>query len=358
MATNSAAVKDRMLEKLRKEGYFINNVKILRGEEKGDIIVLRRSKISGPQQYLPCPYCLGFVIKHELWRHISRCSFTPAGNMDFEERRKGYSDSVLLVTNNEPMKNQRLQQCLQGMRHDAVLEFLMNDSLILRVGESLLTKLGITQNRYVGQRMREVARVLLGMKMSLTDVLRPENFEDLIDGIKLTANFESNLVKTTVGTPSLALRVGHTLMKAAKILIGDAIISRNKELRNSTEDYVTLHEMQYSAKVSSHALRNMFDRKSEKVPIQPITEDLLKIRDFQEQRITELKETQGGLEPKQYYDLVDHSTTRLLIFNRRRASEAVRITQQQFQCMIENKQVMLGDLNSCLSKTEQHLTDM
>ena len=68
------------MQVLNNKGNFKHNIKVLRGvvgEENEKIIVLRRQgnqeKQTNNRDYLPCPHCLGFCKKTELWRHIKSC---------------------------------------------------------------------------------------------------------------------------------------------------------------------------------------------------------------------------------------------------------------------------------------------
>ena len=58
------------LARLRLKGNFYHNLKVLR--TGGALKVLRRpsdDQLISPQQLVPCKLCLGFVQRHELWRH-------------------------------------------------------------------------------------------------------------------------------------------------------------------------------------------------------------------------------------------------------------------------------------------------
>ena len=64
------------LEILANEGNFKHNVQVLK-EGFGNIVVARRSireaNVYSPREYLPCEYCLKFVVRRHLWSHIHRC---------------------------------------------------------------------------------------------------------------------------------------------------------------------------------------------------------------------------------------------------------------------------------------------
>ena len=67
--------RKRVFAKYRNLGNFNNNVDVLL-EKRGMFYVGRRpsdEKNATPYDYLPCPNCLTFLVKGELWRHKKTC---------------------------------------------------------------------------------------------------------------------------------------------------------------------------------------------------------------------------------------------------------------------------------------------
>lgn len=92
----------KAMEKIRLMGNFGHNLKVLEIGE-GELKVWRRPASEGetnPSDYLPCMYCLGFILKKELWRHLKTCRLY---NGDASpHRRLRYECGLLLAANRFP----------------------------------------------------------------------------------------------------------------------------------------------------------------------------------------------------------------------------------------------------------------
>ena len=65
-----------LLDALRLKGDFFHNLKVL--QFGGELKLLRRPNYGNNwiyRDFTPCPHCLGFVSKYELWRHNINCQF-------------------------------------------------------------------------------------------------------------------------------------------------------------------------------------------------------------------------------------------------------------------------------------------
>ena len=92
-------------------------------------------------------------------------------------------------------------------------------------------------------------------ELTMEDVIKPENFHALVAAVK------------TINSSHGRLKVGYHLHRMAQILRGQAIMKRNKELRESAEDFITLYTDEWSARISSATLRKMYDDKMNKVSL-------------------------------------------------------------------------------------------
>lgn len=54
---------------LRNMGNFKHNTKVIK-ENKGQLIVAKRSKERKPDEYTPCTHCFAMYVESELWRHF------------------------------------------------------------------------------------------------------------------------------------------------------------------------------------------------------------------------------------------------------------------------------------------------
>lgn len=89
MAVNDEKTKQLYFNKLRLKGNHMYNVRALRSGE-GQLLVLRRPKAGeehSTEDYMPCPDCVGYVYKKDLWKHRQTC--TAANHDEAEETVKG-----------------------------------------------------------------------------------------------------------------------------------------------------------------------------------------------------------------------------------------------------------------------------
>ena len=112
-----------------------------------------------------------------------------------------------------------------------ITEVVTTDSLILDYGSSLCEKLGTAKAHDISQRMRHLAhlptelRTLPASRLprcSLEEYLKPERFDHVEAAVKSLCSFEDKSGENRFGTPSLALKLGHSLKKCVYIIWGKA----------------------------------------------------------------------------------------------------------------------------------------
>ncbi|XP_035849822.1 uncharacterized protein LOC116067154 [Sander lucioperca] len=73
-----------LLEHLRCRGNYMHNIEVIR-QGSGEIVPWRQpSEEMDARNYLPCPLCLGFFLRADLWKHQASCrkKLTPAPSRD------------------------------------------------------------------------------------------------------------------------------------------------------------------------------------------------------------------------------------------------------------------------------------
>lgn len=99
---------------IRNRGNFENNIKAL--TTGGSLIVDRRPSLEKPvDDFLPCPYCLVFIVKDDIWRHSKNSPFVDverdqryvkkAATLLLEGSVSKSDDEMLAITNG--MKNMK-----------------------------------------------------------------------------------------------------------------------------------------------------------------------------------------------------------------------------------------------------------
>lgn len=90
--------RKKHFKKLRHLGNYYHNLTVLE-TRKGELIVFRRPSANekcDPSDFLPCSYCLGFLKRQELWKHVKSCKFK-AKNIDAPKFQKVQETSKLLL---------------------------------------------------------------------------------------------------------------------------------------------------------------------------------------------------------------------------------------------------------------------
>ena len=282
------------IEKLKYMGNYRHNIAVL-SSGKGELIIARRSsKVDAvdPTDYLPCVHCLAFCKSDELWRHCKTCHLRKQVN---DEKATGVlaKARVLLEGGLQEEGNvtdkgmQDLHKhVLLAMRKDAAYKSLKEDTLILQFGNVLLRKLGTRRKNDVAQRMRQLSRLKLelsddGAGIQLIDYLTGGRFDDILSGIESLAGLQENAEGIRVfEIPSLALRLGHNLLKCAELKRGMGIRQQNGPLKEEAESFIHLHSSEWTNKVSSIALATLKTNNFNKPEMLPLTADLVLLKKF------------------------------------------------------------------------------
>lgn len=101
-----------------------------------------------------------------------------------------------------------------------------------------------TKYEYIRQKLREVGRLLLVLQrefsiQTLEDAIRPANFKVLIQAVKKVSGFNDE--KHSYQTPSLALKLGHSLQKICDIIHCQALMAEDPERIRSTQIFQKLY---------------------------------------------------------------------------------------------------------------------
>ena len=128
--------------------------------------------------------------------------------------------------------------------------------------------------------------------LTMKNLICPEYFDSVVSLTKAIGGFK---LETKEGepipsftTPSIPLKVGYTISKCAELLRGKAIKTRNSENEEAAERFIKLYTMEWSQRISSVPLKTIGTTKFEKVQLLPVTEDLLKVREFSIRTYTNL----------------------------------------------------------------------
>ena len=353
--------KDRKhaLLKLRNSGDYQHNCSVLKSGHGTLITYTRNWNDASAEKFLPCQYCLGFFLKSCLWRHIKNCPFAPDEKKT--KYRKISSQASLLLPTKTEVSNGLRENVLKRMSADEISIAARNDTIIVKFGEKLYQKHGHLTHLYthVSQKMRELGRLIISLREldedihSLEDAILPQKFPAVVKCTRTLCGFNDNT--NSYANPSLALKLGHSLKKCAKIKTSMALIEGSEDMRKNADAFYTLCENEWSDSISSSALQTLTANKMNKGQGLPLTEDIKKLQSMLKEKNEKLVVLLQKSVKKSIWDELNQTTlARIVMFNRRRGGEAERITVQAF-CEKRSKNDSLKEIEDSLKPVEKLL---
>jgi len=372
------------LMRLRNLGNFKHNITVLQ-DCCGTLRVSKRSgeasKIA--EDYLPCTHCLAFYCKEQLWRHVSKCLLNPkmcdkhdkqnATKAEEQRGRVGCCVASQLLLDASVMPSGSMDTVLDPsfkaavvdkMHKDQVRSVAIGDVLICRFGEVLFKRLGPQRALDIQQRMRQLARLLRaveapnhGERLTLLGLISGSNFDLIVSGIHKLAGLSIHSTGRRIySKPSLASKLGHSLLKCAQMKIGMGIRQKDSVMQSDAKDFLSLHTSDWQDSVSVACTTSAKLTKINKVQNLPTTDDLKRLKEYQEHRMQVLV---GNLKQCPTYDswreLSEHALTRVTLFNKRRGGEASQLLVSQYEGRPHWKSNTNADIFNSLTPVEQEL---
>lgn len=344
---------------LRNLGNHLHNTEVIK-KGAGDIVVAYRpAYLASWYDYVPCEHCLGYYAKFDLYKHVKRCTLVTTRPKKFT--RHCQAGRLLLPT---PGVSQSVNKLLCTLSSDEVARVVKSDPLILKLAEKLYLKHGHDRDQYAPVRntLRETGRLLLELRKitrktdaGLEDFIGPLHFQVVLDAVHGIAGFD--LSNHTMATPSLALKVGHSLKKCAKLIKGAALQSEDEILATKAERFIELLEMEWTDKVSTHALRTLGENKRNRVQLLPLTNDCAKMCKWLREKATKankiLEEAcSSAAATTAWCELSETLLSLIILFNRRRSGEVSRMKLTDFA---ETHQSRQEDILKAFTPFEQKL---
>ena len=141
------------------------------------------------------------------------------------------------------------------MRDDDITLTVKSDLRILDLGKRLYKKHGHENHKiqYISQKLRELARLLLNCKSLTTDiksnddVTKSKNWNHLIKSVKTVSGYDEET--HSYSSPSLALKIGHSLQKCEKYLRAEVIKESNTVKVEEAGMFLTLHDTEWNSDI-------------------------------------------------------------------------------------------------------------
>lgn len=331
---------------------------------------------------MPCPHCLGFFFHKDIWRHTKdKCAFS-ASKLSEASSLKMARDVLdtyiwgegsfcscftLLITNNNfkhlfpgaLASDAKVVQILSGMRHLEIAEAIRNDWLLLKYVKVLTEKYALmgNQENLIREKARLMTRLYLCIKeenpqvSDFADCFKCNHFDSLVLAVHSRTGKGED-----IKTPSVALKIGHSLKKCCHILIGESMRNNDTQKKEEVRSFLELLENEWSEKVSKHCLETMANRKFNKPMSIPLTEDVVKLATSIKDEISQILKCKVTNEHK-HRRLMELTLARIIIFNKKRSGEAAKMTVEQYETALvsQDKHNNNKELMSSLSEAEKVL---
>jgi hypothetical protein len=123
----------------------LHNVSVLY-EGNGELRVVYRPSTDNadPHYYLPCPHCLGYYGKKEMWKHARRCQFNATPEV---RSGRGIREARRLLPRPEGA-SQLFHEVTVALTNDEVSRVAKTDQLIRGLGEQLCAQHGHDRSKH------------------------------------------------------------------------------------------------------------------------------------------------------------------------------------------------------------------
>lgn len=326
-------------------------------------------------EYYPCYFCKGLFRKLYLKRHTKVCINKPPNSAKTKTRTHHLSNSQTMVAcamdaTDTVSKMNVKEQVFDKMKGDDISFVAKRDLLIVHFGETYLKKHRKERMGYAcSNRMRELARLLISYrqqvnnaKISLKDMLCPENMENVLSAVRSTVGYEP--IKKTFRAPSLAMHMGtslkmacdeltHLILKQARGF--QCTTSQKSTWLKAIKQFKYLVEFRWNSEVASLANKDLQEKRWNKLLLLPLTNDIKIFRDCCFKMAAEcqesfLKKTDDILT---YKTLVNCTLSLLILFNRRRIGDVQFLQIESYK---KDQRTNSSDFAQVLTETENILT--
>ncbi len=182
--------------------------------------------------------------------------------------------------------------------------------------------------------MRELGRLIHSARRftslkTLEDCVNPNKYMETVKAVKYTCGYDSETDKFMV--PSLANKLGNSLVKVSKLLKARGLISNDKQLVKNASEFQEVHANKWNEMISATALRNIREAKWNVPTLMPFTEDVQKMHTFlsqvQDEWFNQLSESPST---KAWMELAKVCLAQMILFNRRREGEVASMPLSAF----------------------------
>ena len=351
--------KNAEFSKLRNKGDHLHNIEVIKS---GSGTIVTKRKVKGNvknEDFIPCAHCLGYFFRRDLWRH--KCT------EEKSDHPKGVKQAVregALLLPAVVGDDASINVLFESFRRDEISLAIKNDILIRMLAKRQFSKNGHDKDRHahIRNKLRELGRLLLEIRKQtlqdgqLQDFIKPAFFQDVLQATKTLCGFTGGKSKT----PTLGLKIGHSLQQCCILLKGNAIETKNEIVRQECDDFQELYRINWETEVSSQACRTLYESKKNSSSELPLTEDVSTLASYIS---SEIKRAKSNLQldsnspsdiHREWTRLAELTLTSVIMFNRRRQGEASKMKCNDYIDGLKS-QIYNSDVLTGLSAFEQAL---
>lgn len=332
----SDPIRRRKLNLLRNKGDFEHN-KV----SKENILVVRHStkaNTHNEKQYVPCPSCLGYFMKHNLRHHKARCSPHKG-----DRQLQGNSRKLLNLIHGKA--SERLRNCVVAhMFQDEILNNILFDEYLILYGNYLCVK--YTQDHlknHVRAQLRLLGRLMIRAKVHCNsikcckDLLHSVYCDILRKAIDEVAELDET--RGIYNHPYNARTLGTAVQKIVGIIKSESIKRGDDDQLKISKSFLQVYKIDiapYLNRICAQSekkqkrIKNSQVNLPENEEIKKYFEYLLKNATFYQDKL----EKKFRIEDWKY--LAQYLLVALAVFNRKRPGEIQRLELEDFyrrQCI-------------------------
>ncbi|KAG7501391.1 zinc finger MYM-type protein 4-like [Solea senegalensis] len=313
------------LAKLRNQGNFIHNQKVVRNNSGRLKIGRRLNRKVNLDKYAPCLHCKGLFNAAKLWCHVVKCAFRKSSNTGTASKLTASSESTLW-------------RMLVGMTQDGIALVIQNDNLLVDLAQYLIQKYGTCKERqvYVQQKLRDMGRLLLALHdksvFRYEDAIKPKNFYKVVKTVEILAGFDNE--KKSYSKPSLAVNLVRSLMNICGIVL--SANDDNEKMVASAKKFMALCKKEWTELLPQRAS----EQKGDSPSTIPFTHDVQALYRHLESASASAIASLKVLDMPQVYNSLCRVTLAQVSVLNKRAPEVSSMTLKSFQEREDTDQVL------------------
>eukprot|EP00057_Strongylocentrotus_purpuratus_P010114 XP_011664588.1 PREDICTED: uncharacterized protein LOC100888406 [Strongylocentrotus purpuratus] len=308
-----------------------------------------------------------------MWRHVRNCRHATSPNSTEPEDNSSstIAQARMLLDGASLNTSERVWRVIvSSMRErgdERTVDAVKKDPLILRFGAMLLERRGAARKNEIGQRMRQLGRLVVKSsevacrKLSLDECIGGRYFDTVVEATRLLCKPQEDQTMsgvTLTKSPSLGIHIGHSIIKCCQIKRGQCIRLGDTRKKQDADNFKELFEAEWTDLIASPAHQALKERVSFSAQDLPSTADLQRLLAFTEKAIVDgTAKLHTSSSSTDWRKLANTIFVACTVFNKRRGGEVARIRTKSFSTRQTKDDRIHKDLKESLSPVEQKLME-